>query len=156
MNPKTRGAVSKCTPELIELAKKYTQVFKYQKDICAALDISEDSFANYCNPESPYYNSYFSDAIKKGAINRKANLLAGVQKAGQDPKYWTADAWLLEREDPEHYGNRLALAHSGGVAVDLAIAPEKLTEAAENILARLKNVSRETLPESEHGGTDKG
>lgn len=34
----------------------------------------------------------------------RKELVEKIKTAGQDPKHWQANAWILERSDPEHWG----------------------------------------------------
>jgi hypothetical protein len=46
----------------------------------------------------------FRDAVKKAEPEAQMGLLSRIEIAGREPKYWHANAWLLERKDPKTYG----------------------------------------------------
>lgn len=48
----------------------------------------------------------------------EAELVRRIRKAGEDPRHWTANAWLLERRNPEAY----ALRQRVDVTMDVSIA----------------------------------
>lgn len=48
----------------------------------------------------------FFDDIEKAEAEAKLKRLARIEKAAEDPKYWTADAWWLERKYPDEFGRR--------------------------------------------------
>ena len=128
-----RGAKSKCTPELIQEAYKYSALGLLDKDIQVLLDIGNDSFYRYIKESSD-----FSDAIKKGRIKGKALNLENIQDASTGskevtcphckkehtvriPHKWTAGAWLLERRYPQEFGQKVDIKHEGEVSLKATI-----------------------------------
>lgn len=49
----------------------------------------------------------FLEKVEKARAARTVGLVKRIRDAGQDPKHWTANAWLLERTDPKRYGQRV-------------------------------------------------
>jgi hypothetical protein len=59
----------------------------------------------------------FSIAVKTAVANSKVEKLDSIDKAGNNPRNWTAKAWILERTDPDNFGmrNRTDVKVSGSV-----------------------------------------
>lgn len=91
------GRKSKLTPELQQEIMQVLATGSTQKDACAYVGISEDTFANYMQ------KSDFSDAVKKAKATARMASVARIRQAGAKGT-WQADAWFLERSDPEQWG----------------------------------------------------
>ena len=72
-------------------------------------------------------------------MKAELRLLAHIQLAGQDPKNWTACAWLLERRHPQDYSRRSLPA--GGSAY----LPPDATELARALVTAQAEV-RASVP----------
>jgi hypothetical protein len=60
----------------------------------------------------------FADAVEKAFGQYECDQLAGIQAAAAaKPENWTARAWQLERWDPQRYGRRTAVDHTGTITV---------------------------------------
>jgi len=71
----------------------------------------------------------FSAAVKKAEADSRSVLVERIQAAAEDPKHWTAAAWLLERRSPRRWGRK--------DRVDVKqLAPEHLTD--EQLAAELE------------------
>ena len=46
----------------------------------------------------------FSQGLQKADSEFEAVCVASIRKAGQNPRNWTANSWLLERKFPQRYG----------------------------------------------------
>jgi transposase len=46
----------------------------------------------------------FSEGLKKADAQLEATCVRSIRQAGQNPRNWTANAWLLERKFPQRYG----------------------------------------------------
>jgi hypothetical protein len=65
---------------------------------------------------SPYVE--FAAAVQKALGQYESDQLAGIQAAAAaKPENWTARAWQLERWDPQRYGRRTAVEHTGTITV---------------------------------------
>lgn len=56
-------------------------------------------------PDIPTLFAFFDD-IQRSEAEAKLKRLARIEQAAADPKYWTADAWWLERKYPDEFGRR--------------------------------------------------
>lgn len=56
--------------------------------------------------EGPYAEFYNNVGNARAKV--KKFCLAGIMRAGRDPRYWTALAWFLERRFPDEYARRIA------------------------------------------------
>jgi len=71
----------------------------------------------------------FREAVKKAEADSREALVERIQAAAEDPKHWTAAAWLLERRSPKRWGRK--------DRVDVKqLAPEQLTD--EQLAAELE------------------
>lgn len=62
--------------------------------------------------------SEFSDALKTAEGQGAVELLKRIKEASEDPKFWTAAAWILERRHPDIYGKqKLDITLSGSIDV---------------------------------------
>jgi transposase len=66
----------------------------------AKADAGEEAFAE------------FAEALKTAEGKGAVELLKKIQSAAEDPKYWAAAAWILERRHPDTYG-RQRIEHTG-------------------------------------------
>jgi len=108
------GRPSKLTPQV-------------QKDICTAIELGatyEDASA-YGGITYETFNEWrkagaaarsgrfseFSEAVTRAEAKGRISSLANIRAHAK--KDWKASAWILERRDPDGYGNKLNLKHSG-------------------------------------------
>lgn len=83
------------------------------RDACAYAGISEDTLARHRKK-----NADFADAIKKAQAQARVMSVARIRKAGSEGA-WQADAWYLERSDPDQWGKRTFIKLEGNITVDL-------------------------------------
>lgn len=50
---------------------------------------------------------------KKGRAKAIQKALTNINRAGNDPAHWQANAWYLERVEPELFGRKQKVEHSG-------------------------------------------
>jgi hypothetical protein len=116
-----------------------------QKTICdtiAATGLDQEAFVLAGVPRAAFYRWLekgeeaeragrhdvfrdFRDAVARARASRTVGLVAGIRKAGQDPKHWQALAWIAERTDPKRFGLRIRVH----VQEELRDAIERLKEA---------------------------
>jgi len=100
------------------------------------------------NPTIPELFEFFA-AVKKAEADSKLLRLSQIEKAAQNPRYWTAAAWWLERKFPDEFGRRerrdvtvtASVTHSTTGDVD----DGDVTESGENKLDALVRVASEVL-----------
>lgn len=98
-------AKTKLTPELMDRAVKLKKGGANNRDICAAVGITETTFYEWLNKPRNKDQSAFSDAMKKAEADYKNALLAIIARDARE-RDWKAAAWLLERKYPEEYSRR--------------------------------------------------
>jgi hypothetical protein len=101
------GRKSKLTPEVQQNIMAALSGGATIKDACAYAGISQDSYERYIKNSTD-----FADAVKKAQAQARIGAIARIQKAGREG-IWTADAWFLERSDPEHWARRDTLKIEG-------------------------------------------
>lgn len=79
-----------------------------EKDIAAVIGYHENYFSEVVKhiPE-------VSEALKKGRLKLKKYLIGKILKSGVDSKFWTANAWLLERIFRDEFAPVNKLEHTG-------------------------------------------
>ena len=95
-------AKPKLNKEVLRRAVNLKKGGANNKDIAAALGISEQTFYVWLNKPSTTLQHEFSEQLKKAEADYKNALLAVIAKAGRD-RDWKAAAWLLERKYPAEY-----------------------------------------------------
>ncbi len=123
-----RGRRTLCTPEIIEEIAKRIAEGSTQKDAAILSGVSESVFYRWMTrgrrelarlealgvdgldrefavPEEVAFLELF-EMVNRATPFRKAALLEKIQYAAQDPRNWTAAAWLLERLHPDEYGRK--------------------------------------------------
>lgn len=63
--------------------------------------------------------------LQEKLANRALSAVANIRNAGQDPKYWKADAWLLSKWFPEYYGDKIAVEHTGGQVISINVPSDE-------------------------------
>lgn len=98
-------AKPKITEELIDKAAGLKRNGLTNKDICAALGISEQTFYRWLNKPTCRLHRSLSESLKKAEAEYKAELLEAIMATATREKnpQWTAAAWLLERRYPDEY-----------------------------------------------------
>ncbi|WP_417118864.1 helix-turn-helix domain-containing protein [Olsenella phocaeensis] len=95
----------KISQEMIDRAAKLKRSGLTNKDICAALGITEQTFYRWLSKPSCKLHRSLSESIKKAEADYKAELLQTILTTATREKnpQWTAAAWLLERKYPDEY-----------------------------------------------------
>lgn len=80
----------------------------------------------------------FCEAIKTAEDQSKQTLLKRIVTAGKDPKFWQANAWILERRFPKEFGRRVNISgeNGGPVAVVRDMTDEEIEKRAREIFER--------------------
>lgn len=68
----------------------------------------------------------FYHAIKTAEDQSKQTLLKRIVTAGKDPKFWQANAWILERRFPQEYGRKDRMELTGKDGSSLVIKVVKV------------------------------
>jgi len=117
------GRRSKLTPELQKHIVSLVAEGNYFSTACAACGIGETTFYGWMergrNAKSGKFVE-FVKAIKRAEGQAEATRLRRIAKAG-DKGNWTADAWYLERKNPEKWGNKGKIEHSGKIELEIEI-----------------------------------
>ena len=103
-------AKTKLTYQLIDTMGKLKADGLSNKDICAAVGISEQTFYRWLSEPSTKLHRELCERLKKEESAYKETLLNTIRDAALAKNgNWTAAAWLLERKYPEEYAqNRRA------------------------------------------------
>lgn len=124
-------AVSKYSKEVQDAICASLEEGNGQLDSARAGGIHPATYFEWLDKDSPYYNSDFSDAVKKaralGDHRIREQGLAAIKKAGDGytidgeniRPQWQPWAWILERRFPDEFGRRERI--DGKHEVDLTI-----------------------------------
>lgn len=97
-------AKTKLTYELIETMAELKGKGLSNKDVCAAVGISEQTLYRWLRKPSTKLHRSLCESLKKAEAARKEALLQRIYDASEKPQSWTAAAWLLERQYPDEFG----------------------------------------------------
>lgn len=131
--PAKRGRKLALTPELEE---KYYEIYRESmthKTTAEACGISNDTAIKYrklgerhitmfhangepctqeCDPDIVAMRRFF-EITKRIKAENTMELVGSIKRAGKEPKNWTANAWLLERTNPNEFGLKQRVEHTG-------------------------------------------
>lgn len=121
------GRRTKCSPDLIEDIILLISRGLSIRDTCAMVGITNSTYLHWMNrgnkelkrleqtfgtwevsdiePSEAIF-LLFSINVKKAIPARKMELINRIRIAGQDPKSWQANAWILERIHPDEFGRK--------------------------------------------------
>lgn len=128
------GAVSKRTPEREAIILSQLEEGKPKQAACGSAGITADTLNQWIDSDPD-----LAERVEVAMCRGESALLGKIIAAGEDPRQWTANAWLLERTRQNRYALRQKAVIDGGVAaLPLALA--------EEIRRRLSGVTRPELP----------
>jgi hypothetical protein len=113
-------------------------------------------FAN-CDPKTIYNTARrdadFAERLSRAENTSEFKLLSRIIKAGNDPKYWRAAAWSLERMFPDRFGVRtpetvtpMQLAAFISRLTEMLVEEIPVAAYRKNILARLDRILEREVP----------
>jgi len=134
------GNKSLLTPTFIKRVEQLAAQGMTQRQIATILNVNACTISSWKSREGKLEDK-FRKAIEKGEALGIARRMARIEKAGKKGS-WQADAWALERRNPEQFARRDSVrvsdADGNPVAGTTVIAPtvvfiqprkEELTEA---------------------------
>lgn len=109
-------------PDVVETLLKGFSAGLKPADCCEAAGIHPVTLTRWqakaeAAPDSAYAS--FVTALKKARAAGKLALLEKIAKAGEKPQFWAANAWTLERTDPEQFALRKDNADTPKVIVQI-------------------------------------
>lgn len=122
-----RGRKIKLTAELTEEICNHIKQGNYAKTACALCNISESTYYDWIRRGKKAKSGkflQFLQSIKNAEKFADAYFVQLIRQAAEKhPMNWTAAAWLLERRNPEEWGNieRLELEHSGKIKQEVEV-----------------------------------
>jgi transposase len=141
-------------PEIADEICQYLRDGTTVADACALVGVPKRTFHTWMTNGKKDLRAgeqtafaMFAVEVEGAMAEAKHQAVSAVLRAAENPAFWQAGAWFLERRYPDEYGkqDRLNLNHSGGVAsigVNLSEAlqnPETRAEMAGvvNVIAKL-------------------
>jgi hypothetical protein len=120
------GRYSKCTPDRIDAIEQDIILGLSNKDAALANDIDPATIGywmkrgriqaerynadpDYIPPSGERMFLYFYKRINSAVAKRKKLYLSRIAAAGEDPKHWTANAWMLERMHTQEFGRQIKI-----------------------------------------------
>lgn len=115
------GRTCKLNPELHKEIIQYIRNGNHAKTAAQACGICEETFYHWIRmgkkaKSGKYYEFY--ESIKKAKSLAIADAVKNIKETAKTK--WTAEAWWLERKNPEQWGNRQyqKVEHSGKVSIE--------------------------------------
>ena len=126
---------NKLTPDVIRQLKEAFAIGATVQQACYYAEISESTYYKWTS-ENPKLSEEFSTMRQKLPLAAKANLANAIQTL----KDIGLSKWLVERTEPEAYGETLNLKHKGEVGLATE-DKEALNLFHENLRANLRDRS---------------
>lgn len=138
---KKMGRPTKLTPEMQGRIVDAIRAGNYLDTAAAYAGINRGTLHDWLkkgrgkNARKPF--SAFVEAVDEAMAVAEVRFVAHIATAAQDPKHWTASAWMLERRHPDRWGRRERVEHTGkdGGPVEISapahVVETKLDELAE-------------------------
>jgi hypothetical protein len=131
---KNKGNPRKFTPERAMEMLNYFAVGGLKQDVCEAVGIDRGSLVNWeekardTEKSTEELRAFVEWMGRKRAL-RRIEALARIQRAGMEGT-WTAEAWYLERSDPNNWRQRNSVIpeNADGTPYSPATAPAKTSE----------------------------
>lgn len=98
----------KCNKDTVVEAVRLKKAGVTNRDIAAALGISETTFYRWVGDPKTDNQKKLSEALKKTETDYKAALLTLIYNSAVN-RDWKAAAWLLERKYPQEYARTVRL-----------------------------------------------
>lgn len=158
------GRRSKCTPEMIKAIEEAVKNVFYLSVACPKVGLNYGSATRYmvegnrhiqiyhpiddsgeisdctehCDPDMAAKRR-FLEAVKRGQANFTSSKIEKIAQAGENPRNWPANAFLLERTQPDKFGlkTRVDTVHSGEVKFKPVVTTDRrkaILEAAQKSL----------------------
>jgi hypothetical protein len=114
-----RGRKLTVTPELTKRLAAFVASGALAKDAAATVGIGYRAYFEWlrvgglgsrcptCGRKIAPQLVQFAQAIEKAKADRRTLLLAKIRKAAEEPKHWTAAAWILERTEGAEFSPRV-------------------------------------------------
>lgn len=121
-NQKWREAISKkltkLTPEVVSKLKDAFAIGATVEQACFYAEISRNTYWKWCK-KNPELSDEFSEMKSKLPLAAKHNIATAIHN-----RDLFHSRWLIERKEPENYGEKLKIEHSGGISTDGSAHPE--------------------------------
>jgi len=108
----------KFTPRTVALICENLANGSYLQEAVKAAGIGGTAFKRWRSlaeedPDSVF--AEFMDLVETARAQAELSLLSVIKTASDEPKNWTAAAWLLERSRPERWSLRNKVDHGGEI-----------------------------------------
>lgn len=134
---KKQGRPIKHTPKMIRRVSELAALGMTQRQICTIVNVNECTLSTW-KTTFPKINK----AIEKGTALGIERRLKRIEKAGKRGS-WQADAWQLERRNPDQFAKRFESTGVGGGPIEV----EDKTPIKEIPRQRLREIVAMLNPE---------
>lgn len=117
-------AISKATPEVKAAIVESVRNGAYAKHAALAAGVSERALYQWQESDEQ-----FAAAITQAAADRTNSAIQRIRDHGE--RDWRAEAWLLERTQPENFREQKAVEHGGSLSLESVLFDGGLAEASE-------------------------
>jgi len=136
--------VTKLTPDVVRKLKEAFAIGATIEQACYYAEISKTTYYKWVD-ENPKLSYEFSEMRAKLPLAAKANIANAIQTL----KDIGLSKWLVERSEPEAYGETLTLKHQG----DVGLTHEDDVKATEAYHATLRdNLKKRSLEKAKKEG----
>lgn len=138
-------SVTKLTPEVVKKLKEAFAIGATVKQACQYAEISERSYYNWTE-KNPILLHEFERMRQILPLAAKANIAAGVQTL----KDIGLSRWLLEKNEPDLYGETLTLKHQGDIGSAVHVDDVEAVKTFHKTL--LDNLKKRTMEKAKEDG----
>jgi hypothetical protein len=111
-------AHTKLSPELVGKLKDAFAIGATVKQACFYAEINESTFYDWCR-QNPVLKEEFDKMRNKLPLAAKHNIAAAIHN-----RDLFHSRWLVERQEPENYGEKVKIEHTGTLTNDGLGHPE--------------------------------
>lgn len=116
--------LSKNTPEVREAIINAVRNGAYAKHAAEAAGIGRSTLYEWLSDDAD-----FAGQIARATADRTNSAIQRIQEHAL--RDWRADAWLLERTQPEDFREQKAVEHAGALSLETVLFDDGLAEASE-------------------------
>jgi len=125
---------SKISQDVVNKICEYISKGNYISVSCEAVGISRETFYNWLELGEKRVEPYFTllTEFKKAEADAEANRVAKLHLAGE--KSWQANAWLLERKQPDRWGQTQRIHQTVDMSPEAKSYMAALTQANQQLV----------------------
>ena len=127
------GRATKLTPEVLTKLEQASAIDASPKQICLYASIAEGTYYRWLK-ENPELKERLDDLRQRRPLKANENIARALDNGDL-----ALSKWELEHKEPEKYGEKIKIEHSGG------ISNENITEEDKNALKEFHEKLKKNL-----------